>query len=333
MTIPKQSVPDTEILPPSLPTTSIQPARQLPTLPVIAVDPIPSAIADRLLVLSDAALKNGVHLVAGPGSGKSRLLGRILAWQLLVRRKPQIILDPTGGVWDNLLDKIGRLPVANRRQLWPCLQYVDAGATDFIVPTPLYYRVRDSDTLFEIANRFLALVKRQDPQLESAPILGWNSLYECGLYAGQIAAALGQQIDFVADLVMHPKQYKEQLKAALIAYPELQPAVDYFREMMDPNNAQLRARRTGSFLNKLIPLLSDPPLLAAFSAYRPGVNWVAIVDQGKTIVIDLRNERDPDRRRFKLLYWFRNFIDFVKHRGMAGRGQEVTFTVILSSSS
>ena len=50
----------------------------------------------RLFMLSEGALKNGIHCVAGPGSGKSRTLGRLLVWQQLLQGKPQVILDPTG---------------------------------------------------------------------------------------------------------------------------------------------------------------------------------------------------------------------------------------------
>src|SRR4051794_4982996 len=110
-------------------------------------------------VLSDSAFKNSLRIVAGPGSGKSRFLGRVLAWQTLIRRRPQVILDPTGGVTANLVDKISRLPCAYRKQLWPRLIYVDVAATDYLVPSPLYTR-RATDTLFAVANRFPSVLKR-----------------------------------------------------------------------------------------------------------------------------------------------------------------------------
>jgi hypothetical protein len=278
-------------------------------------------------ILSDSALKNGMHLVGGPGSGKSRLLGRIIAWQALLRRKPMVLLDPTGGMALNLIDKISRLPMAYRKQLWPRILYVDAGATDFVVPAPLYYRLGEEDTLFAIANRFPSVLKRQDPQLLSAPILGWNSLQECAIFAGQIAAALGRQLDFVADLIVQPRLYKGELKQALAQYPELQPAVTYFQTLMDPNSSALRERRTGSFTNKLLPFVADPTMLATFGASSRGIDWESVVHSGQTVIIDFQRELDPERRQFKLIWWFRDFIEFVKHRGMAGRGAESFFLI------
>lgn len=308
------------LLTPYVPTTNLRQAEvQRPRV-------LPASLRD-FRVLSDAALKNGMHLVGGPGSGKSRLLGRIIAWQALLRGKPTVLLDPTGGMALNLIDKISRLPLAYRKQLWPRIVYVDAGATDYIVPAPLYYRLGEEDTLFAIANRFPSVLKRQDPQLLSAPILGWNSLQECAIYAGQIAMALDRQLDFVADLVAQPRLYKGELKQALAQYPELQPAVTYFQGLMDPNSGALRERRTGSFANKLLPFISDPNMLATFGASCRGIDWESVVRLGQTVIIDFQRELDPERRQFKLIWWFRDFIEFVKHRGMAGRGAESFFLI------
>lgn len=283
--------------------------------------------SSKLFSLSDSALKNGLHILGGPGSGKSRLLGRVIGWQLLQRGRACVILDPTGGIVSNLLDKLVRLSREERQLLWPRLVYIDVGATDYIVPSPLYYRLDAQDTLFAIANRFPAVLKRLDPQLQSAPILGWNSLFECALFAGQIAAALDRQIDFVTDLITQPRLYKEELRQVLAAHPTLSAAVTYFRELMDPTSSGLRERRTGSFANKLLPFTADPLMQASFAASERGVDWEQVVREGQTVIVDFQGERDPERRQFKLLWWFRDFIDFVKQRGMAGRGHELSLMI------
>lgn len=291
------------------------PTIQVPTLPM------------KLFLLDDAALKLGVHIVAGPGTGKSRLMGRVLAWQAFVRGKPVVVLDPTGGIVANIIDKISLTPEHERRTLWSRLVYVDAGSTDYVVPTPLYYRNREMDTFFEIANRFPSVLKRQDPELQSAPILGWNSLHECAIHSGRIAAALNRQLDFVVDLIRRPQLYKDDLRQVLMIYPELEDAVTYFRQLMDTSNVGLRERRTGSFASKLLPFVSDPTMLATFAAPDRSIDWEKVVEQGQMVIIDFQQELDPDRRQFKLLWWYRDFSAYVNARGMDGRGCEILFFI------
>lgn len=273
--------------------------------------------------ISQAALKLGTHIVGGVGSGKSRLLGRIFAWMVLLSKRPGVILDPTGGVVDNLFDKIFRLPPSDQTALWQRIIYITPGNKEALFPTHLSYHVRTDDTLAEIANRFPSVLKRQDPHLQEAPILGWNSLYECLLYAGQIAAAKGLQLDFMADLIDHPGHYKGVLREALAQYPHLQPAVTYFRALMDPSAGSLRERKTGSAKTKLLPFLADPIRMATYAAKENLLDWPYLLAQRKLILIDYRYQLDADNLQFDMLWHFRSFIDAIKHRGMAGRGQEI----------
>lgn len=276
-----------------------------------------------LQFISKSALKLGLHITAGSGAGKSRFIGRILAWNQLIHGEPAVIFDPTGGVIDQLFDKILRLPPEDQAPLWQRIQYINAGAKARLFPSQLYYDNSQQDTFFEIANRFPAVLKRQDKNLQQAPILGWNSLYECLIYAGEIAAASRRQLDFVADLIEHPSKYKGLLREVLADYPKLHPAVEYFRALMDPSSSSLREKKTGSAKNKLLPFLADPNRMATYAAKTNLLDWTKLLRKQKIIVIDYREQLDPDYLQFDLIWHLKTFMDAIKQRGMAGRGHEV----------
>lgn len=287
--------------------------------------------AQRLLepyqFISAAALKQGTHIAAGVGAGKSRVLGRVFAWTQLMVGKPLVVFDPTGGVVDNLFDKILRLPPKYQQPLWQHLIYIDAGAKDFLFPSALYYDNSGHDTFFEMANRFPSVLKRIDPELTGAPILGWNSLYECLIHAGKIAVAKKLQLDFVADLIEHPSKYKDLLREVLAAYPELNPSVAYFRALMDPTASGLREKKTGSTKNKLLPFLTDPIRLVTYASQKNRLNWKKLIKQNKVILLDYRHQLDPDHLQFDMVWHLKTLMDALKHRGMAGRGQELMLII------
>lgn len=285
------------------------------------------ALAKGLHFMADAALKQGVHIMGGPGSGKSRFLGRVLVWQALARGLPTVVLDPTGAIMDNVADKMSRLPVAEGQQLAARLIYADVGAKDFIVPTPFYTRHSATESYEEIANRLTAVFVQADPNLQNAPIMGKNPLEECATYAGQIAAACGLQLEFVWELIKYPNRYADLLTYAVNQDPDLQKAANYFRELADSKNKALHERKTLAFLNKLHPFLSDKAVRATVNAVAPGLDWAAVVRNGQTVLIDFRHEWDSARRQFKLLWWLKDFTLFAKARGTASRGAEVMLVI------
>lgn len=294
----------------------VEPAVQ-PEQPVIA---LPGA--NYYQFISDAALKQSMHLVGSPGSGKSRYLGRIFAWQQLLRGKPAIILDPTGGVTDNLFDKILRLPPEIQEPLWQRILYCSPGSKQYIVPTPLYYRLHKEESFFESANRLPSVFKVQDPDLSSAPILGLNPLLECATHAGKIAIATNHQLDFVVDLVEHPSKYKGLLREVWTEYPELRASVEYFRSLMDPSSSGLREKKTGSFKTKLLPFVADPARMATYAAKHNRLNWLKLIKRNKVVVLDYREQLDADHLQFDMHWHLKTLMDAIKHRGMAGRGHE-----------
>ncbi|MCC6457907.1 MAG: hypothetical protein IT328_23335 [Caldilineaceae bacterium] len=285
-----------------------------------------TSAAFRPLKISLAALLNGMRWVGGPGTGKTRGMALTVVWPHVWHAWPAIVVDPTGALCSYLFNKVVYFDEETQSRLWPRLRYVDMAATDFIVPMPLYKR-RGEETLFAIANRFPEVLKRLDEDLVSAPILGWNSLHSCAIYAGQIAAALGRQLDFVADLVAYPQRYKNELRHALALHPELDHAVSYFRALMDPTSNSLRDRRTGSFLTKLLPFLADPLLLATFSAHEGGIGWAKEMNLGHTVLLDFGGEIDRERRQFKLIWCFLEIVEFLKSRGTAGRKAPILFAL------
>jgi hypothetical protein len=285
-----------------------------------------TSAAFRPLKISLAALLNGMRWVGGPGTGKTRGMALTVVWPHLWHAMPAVVIDPTGALCSYIFNKIPYFDKKIQSHLWPRLRYVDMAAADFIVPMPLYKK-RGDETLFAVANRFPEVLKRLDPDLTSAPILGWNSLSECAIFAGQIAVALGRQLDFVADLVAYPHRYKNELRQALALHPELDRAVSYFRALMDPTSHSLRDRRTGSFLTKLMPFLADPLLLATFSSHEGGIDWAEEMNLGHTVLLDFGGETDRERRRYKLVWCFLEIVEFLKRRGIAGRKKPVLFMI------
>lgn len=288
---------------------------------------LPRSLLAKSIILTDQGLMNGVRVVAGPGAGKSRWAGRALIWQKLIRGQPVIVLCPTHAVVANVFDKLCRQPQAVQELLWPRIKYVDMAATDYVIPMPLYERRSEHDTLLAIANRFLEVIRRLDPYLETASVEGMNALYEAGTAAGMMAAALGGQITHVADMLSHPEQWQREFKTARAAHPELQLAYDYLRQSIEITNPALRRRQTGSLFVKLIPFLADPTMRAVFAAPRSGLHLEHEMEQGHAVFYDFQGEHDPVRRRWKLLWCFLNHVEFAKTRGPAGRDNPVLYVI------
>src|SRR5918999_1346027 len=79
--------------------------------------------------LSRNARSMGIYVLAGRGAGKSRLLGRKIAFPDYTAGFPQVIFDPIGATIDNFLDKVIRflqyIPAAERDLFWDRIIYVD----------------------------------------------------------------------------------------------------------------------------------------------------------------------------------------------------------------
>ena len=79
--------------------------------------------------LSRSARSMGIYVLAGRGTGKSRLLGRKIAPGDFFAGFPQVIFDPVGTTIDNFLDKVTWFlydhPQLEPGPIWDRITYVD----------------------------------------------------------------------------------------------------------------------------------------------------------------------------------------------------------------
>lgn len=275
--------------------------------------PIPHDLAKRLLWLPDFARSMGIHLMAGRGAGKSRLMGRIIAFLDLIRGVPLIILDPVGGCIDNLIDRIVRLPEAAQKSLWKRIIYVDfSGSEGFIVPFPIYYQM-GNDSSYTVAHRYIELVRRLNPELDSAPLLGLNAIIQLAIPAGMILSALGFQITEAEDLIRNPEDWSHRFAQAVKANSEVASAIPFFQEFAQLREAE-RRRQSTSFLTKLTQL-HDPTTKALVGASSPLIDWDTVVKKRLAVLLDFRGVWNLELRRFLMLHVFSYLMDYIKLRG------------------
>ena len=191
--------------------------------------------------LSRSARSMGIYLLAGRGTGKSRLMGRKIAMQDYLAGFPQVIFDPVGATIDNFLDAmtgfLQYIPADERHLFWDRIVYVDMSGKDgIVVPFPLYYRLGTERSLLESSRRYLQTIIKSNPDLFHAQVLGWPPLHRIGVLSGILLSALGYQITEAEDLLDSPETWEA---AGLFAQaeqvsPEAKRAVSYFRNKYIP---------------------------------------------------------------------------------------------------
>jgi len=287
--------------------------------------------------LSSPGRFNPTDIICGPGGGKSRLLGRVITYFALLLAWPQLVIDPTGACIQNLLDKLNRIGPDFERRWWDryhhplsaqWVHYVEAQLEVLVRRLlyldlnhqgqfPVYYRLAHDDSLFDMAQRIVEVFRRLDPALETASIEGFNALYKLGTYTGMILSALGLQITQAEHLIRHPEQWLSRFDEALAAYPEVYPAVVFFREFI--TNKELRGRRADSLLTKLLAFTADPKLNVMFREGERSLNLQTVVETKQTVLLDFSHVHNADRRRLLMLWAFSEVTAFAKRRGVAGR--------------
>jgi hypothetical protein len=265
-------------------------------------------------IYNDQVRNVGIRIQAGKGAGKSRLEGRGICFYDAVREIPMIILDPVGPVIDNLLDKIIRLPKKPRDKVLKRVRYFDlSGSSGYVLPSPLYYRYQ-GDSLYTQAQRFLEVVKKLDPQLQQAPVLGWNALYRIGTNTGMVLSALNLQVSEAESLLTHPQNWLGALTTLSASLPEVAPAVAFFQAYACLDERE-RKRISDSFLTKIGMFTFDQTMKAMYGASSLGIDYKQVEKEKLIVLADFRNVHILEDIRFKMRWFFDGFLEYIKRRG------------------
>jgi hypothetical protein len=262
----------------------------------------------------------GVYLLGASRTGKSRMLGRVIAWQDFMDEIGQVIFDPRGVTISNFLDKVVRflqyVPFDQHDKYWRRIKLVDVSCkSGFVTGLPLYYWLTPEETLAEISERYLQLILRSNPHLADAQYFGWPPLHRFGLNAGIICASLGLQVTDIAKLISHPEQWLSRLTEAEARFPEAKPACDFFRTEYLLMRQADRERLTTAFRDKLVQFTHDELLSYQFGASVPGIDWEEVEAEGLTVLLDFSGETNTELRRFKMLWLFDYLFSWIKIRG------------------
>ncbi|WP_448620073.1 hypothetical protein [Geodermatophilus sp. URMC 65] len=269
----------------------------------------------------------GTFIAAPKGSGKSRLMGRGLAWQDFLHDVPLIILDPVGGTIDNFLDKIRRGPsLQKQREYWKRVRYVPmSGYQGYVSSWPIYYEAKTGESFSTRAQRFVDVIARVDPALQTAGVQGFNALSGAAHPGGIVLCALGLGIYHLWDLLRDPTAWEPQLQRLEKEYPETVEAIDDLR-MLAVMSDRDRLSQLMSLRNKLRPLRLDPTFKAVFGGTAPSITWDDVVKKKQAVLIDFRGMPD-EMKKFALLWVYNSFLTFIKHRGHSKMRDPVSFII------
>jgi hypothetical protein len=264
---------------------------------------------------------NGTLLTGSKGTGKSTLLGE-LTFTDFIQCRPQFVLDPIGvGTIDSFLGRLIRYvkgkPLSEHARLFERLRYVNVASAERIVPFPLLYKTGVERSLLEVAERYLNTILLSNPWLLHAQVQGWPPLHYIGAQTAIVLAALDYPLTLAVDLLRHPEEWRNTGKfaEAITRHPTCAPAVSFFTEEYITAGQANRRRLLNPYFDKLFVFNLDPNLRAMFGAKKPGIDFDEVEQNGLTVLIDFRQETDPQLKRFKLLWIFSAIYEYIRLRG------------------
>jgi hypothetical protein len=209
-------------------------------------------------LISHSARAHGIAVIGAPGVGKSRLLGRVLAWGDFLSGILQLICDPISTTIDNfshkLVTELHYLPESEQLKYRERIRYFDMSGKDgYVLPLPLYFRLGTERSLRKIAVRLPQLYRKSEPDLATRPIMGAAPLTRIGTYTGIVLAALGFQITEAESLLRHPTAWLDRFSQAEQRYSSAAEAVRFFRDDYCRMRPSERERLTTALLDRIFP--------------------------------------------------------------------------------
>jgi hypothetical protein len=188
---------------------------------------------------------------------------------------------------------------------------------DYIVPFPLLYQTGHERSLLHIAERYINVIRMSHPALLRAEVLGFPPLHYIAVHTHIVLAALGLPITYAENLLRHPEEWQRNgtFAEAIRRNPQAAPSVVFFQEEYIPARPAERRRLLNPYFEKIFTFNLDVNLRCQFGAMKPGIDWEEVEEEGQTILLDFRDETDPDMRRFKLLWVFTSLYEHIKRRG------------------
>lgn len=279
--------------------------------------------------IPDASRGMGIRIVAGKGSGKSRLIGRTVVFQDFVRRVPTLVIDPTQALINNVLDKMLRLPSNVQQVAYQRIRYINlAGEVDTkgfmrVVPFPILYKARSP---FDAAQRFPDVMERIDPALRSAPMLGIEALRNIATDVGSVLYALGWQYSEAEQLIFHASEYREQIEQAIAREPSIAPSAHYLLDEFPNLRPQEQEMKTSSFFARTNRFSRDQVSRAVFCADAPGFSWDDLLERKLLVLVDM-SKVPTAQRKFAMQWLYQSFIDWVRLESGLERTQPISLVI------
>src|SRR5215217_5078077 len=286
---------------------------------------LPSHLMEESVLLTDDARTGGMLLAAPTGWGKSRYLGA-LCYQDLLRGVGTVVLDAVGGAIDNCLNKLLYLPEEEQIELSEKIIYCnmaghqvgDTVYDTYVSSWPMLYKLDKKETLDVTSQRIVDLISKTNKALASASIQGLPRVEAILTSTLQILAAHNLPISSAIDLLQNPQDWRGKIEQAVRLNPEVFRARNRLMDFIDQPK-RTRESQSEVILNRLQRIEFDPVAEAMFSAPKPQVNWNEVVDQGKIVLIDLRDEKSDKARELKLFWVWGSIYEFIKSREANGR--------------